>query len=229
MKYIYLITSPSGKQYVGKCTLPAEQKSAMYQSSAKYFHNIKRPILVAIRKYGWDNMKFEIIEQNDNWTTIELNTREKYWIQHYKTLHNGYNITGGGDGHDSESAKLFWANVSDEWKQKRALNCSKGQKQRYLKSSDSQITRQKKSDSHKGTYIIESPDGRQWKTKLGLKEFAEKFQKELKISHWGLFNAYRKCYNKQNNVIIRKNTNTWKVIRIDKSDSRNLLEARSKD
>lgn len=219
MKYVYLITSPSGKQYVGKCTLPPEQKSVMYQSSAKYFLKIKRPILVAIRKYGWDNMKFEIIDRNDNWTTQELNAREKYWIQHYNTLHNGYNITPGGDGHDSESAKLFWTNVSDEWKQKRAVNCSKGQKRRYSKSLDSKLTRQRKSDSHKGTYIIESPTGQKWTTELGLKEFAEQFQKELQISYWSLFNAYRKCYNKQDDIIIRKNTNKWKVTRVDKPDS----------
>ena len=86
MKYIYLITSPSGKQYVGKCTLPLEQKAVLYQSAAKYYPDIKRPILIAIRKYGWDNMKFEIIEQNNKWTTQDLNTREKYWIQYYLSL-----------------------------------------------------------------------------------------------------------------------------------------------
>ena len=229
MKYIYLITSPSGKQYVGKCTLPLEQKAVMYQSSAKYFPNIKRPILIAIRKYGWDNMKFEIIEQNNKWTTQDLNTREKYWIQHYKTLHDGYNITGGGDGHDSESAKLFWSNASTEWKQKRALNCSKGQLKRFKDNPDSEKTKKLKSDAHKGSYRIESPDGRVWITDVGLKEFAEQFRSELKISYWGLFNAYRKCYNKQDSIVVRKNTNNWKVTRIDKSDSRNLLETRAKD
>ena len=229
MKYIYLITSPSGKQYVGKCTLPLEQKAVLYQSAAKYYPDIKRPILIAIRKYGWDNMKFEIIEQNNKWTTQDLNTREKYWIQYYKTLHTGYNITGGGEGHDSESAKLFWANASSDWKQKRALNCSKGQLKRFEDNPESEKTKKRKSDAHNGSYRIESPDGRVWETDIGLKGFAEQYQTELKISYWGLFNAYRKCYNKQDSIVIRKNTNNWKVTRIDKSDSRNLLEARSKD
>lgn len=227
MKYIYLITSPSGKQYVGKSTLLLEQKAIIYQSSAKYFLDIKRPILVAIRKYGWDNMKFEIIERNDNWTTLDLNAREKYWIEYYETLRNGYNVTAGGDGHDSESAKLFWQRASEEWKRQRASNCSIGQKKRYAKNSDSDQTKKRKSDSHKGTYKIESPDGRQWITDLGLKEFAEKFQKELKISYWSLFNAYRKCYNKRSNTVDKKNTNNWKVTRVDKPDRRNLLETRS--
>ena len=215
MKYIYLITSPSGKQYVGKSTVDPDQKSMLYQSAAKYFPNIKRPILESIRKYGWDTMKFVIIESDDNWTPNELNEREKFWIQHYNTLNVGYNVTAGGDGHDSESAKIFWQNVSESWKKQRAVNCSLGQKQRYSKSADSALTRKRKSDAHKGTYKITSPDGREWVTTLGLKEFAEIYKKEIKITYWGLFSAYRKCYNNVETTVKRKNENQWKVIRID--------------
>ena len=231
MKYIYLITSPSGKKYIGKCSVDPDAKSTMYQSAAKYFHHIKRPILTAIRKYGWDNMKFEIVERDDSWTTQQLNEREKYWIRYYGTLKSGYNVTSGGDGHDSDSAKLFWAQVSEEWKNKRAENCSKGQKQRYANSGDSDLTKKKKSDSHKGAYRIESPAGQFWETDLGLKEFAEKFKNEIKITYWALFNAYRKCYNSEETSRSRKNTNRWKVTRIDKPsrNSRNLLETRPQD
>ena len=110
-------------------------------------------------------MQFDIIERNDAWTSDELNEREKFWIQHYNTVNVGYNVTAGGDGHDSESAKIFWQNVSDEWKKQRAINCSIGQKQRYARESDSALTRKRKSDSHKGTYQITSPDGKEWITK----------------------------------------------------------------
>lgn len=215
MKYIYLITSPSGKQYVGKSTIDPDQKSVLYQSAAKYFPNVKRPILESIRKYGWDKMKFVIIERNDNWTSDELNQREKFWIQNYNTLNAGYNVTAGGDGHDSESAKIFWQNVSEGWKKKRAVNCSIGQKKRYAKSTDSDETRKRKSNAHKGTYQITSPNGKEWITTLGLKEFAEQYKKELNVTYWVLFSAYRKCYNNTVTTIIRKNANQWKVTRID--------------
>lgn len=215
MKYIYLITSPSGKQYVGKSTIDPDQKSILYQSVAKYFPNIKRPILKSIRKYGWDKMKFVIIERNDNWSSDELNEREKFWIQNYNTLNAGYNVTAGGDGHDSESAKIFWQNVSEDWKKKRAVNCSIGQKKRYAESADSNETRKRKSDAQKGTYQITSPDGKEWITTLGLKEFAEQYQEELNATYWVLFGAYRKCYNNTVTTITRKNANQWKVTRID--------------
>ena len=215
MKYIYLITSPSGKQYVGKSTISVDQKATLYQSSSKYFTHIKRPILESIRKYGWENMRFEIIERNDSWSAAYHNAREKYWIQPYNTRKTGYNVTSGGDGHDSESAKLFWENVSDEWKKKRAINCSIGQKKRYANAKDSDTTKKRKSDSHKGTYKIVSPDGREWITSEGLKSFAETHKDEIKITYWELFGAYRKCYNNTQVVVKRKNENRWKVTRID--------------
>jgi group I intron endonuclease len=215
MKYIYLITSPSGKQYVGKSTLVPEEKSSLYQSAAKYYLDIKRPILESIRKYGWENMSFKIIERNDNWTSKELNDRETFWIKHYDTLKNGYNVTSGGDGHDSESAKISWKNVSEDWKKQRAKNCSIGQKRRYSKSKDSELTKKRKSDAHKGSYRITSPTGQEWLTDCGLKEFAETYQDEIKITYWQLFSAYRKCYNNKQISVKRNNENLWKVERFD--------------
>ena len=51
----------------------------------------------AINKYGWDEMKHEIVEENI--PEHQLNDREKYWIKTYNTIApHGYNLTDGGDG-----------------------------------------------------------------------------------------------------------------------------------
>ena len=64
--------------------------------------------------------------------------------------------------------------------------------------------------------ILETqPDGKEWITTLGLKEFAEQYQEELNATYWVLFGAYRKCYNNTVTTITRKNANQWKVTRID--------------
>ena len=44
--------------------------------------------------YGINHFKIEIIEECDN---SLLNDREKYWIQYYNSLINGYNATLGGE------------------------------------------------------------------------------------------------------------------------------------
>ena len=44
----------------------------------------------AMRRYGIENFSFEVIEECD---VVELNDREKYYIQKYNTLETGYNMS----------------------------------------------------------------------------------------------------------------------------------------
>ena len=46
-------------------------------------------------------MKFEVIDQSQDWTAEQLNQKEIYWIAKYNTLTEGYNMTSGGGGVDS--------------------------------------------------------------------------------------------------------------------------------
>lgn len=217
MSFIYLITSPSGTPYIGQSTSTFEFKKAWYRRFEKY-NRTDRKIANAIKKYGWNNMKFEIIEEDNAWTKKELNDREIYWIAKYKSVEAGYNMTNGGAGLDSETAKQIvtkmWSRASDEWKAGRAKNCSKGQLKRFKDNPESHITKTRKSIAHRGVYRIESPSGRVWITDIGLKAFAELHKDELKISFWQLFTAYRKCYNNKITSRTGKHINNWKVTRI---------------
>ena len=60
MKYIYKITSPSNKVYIGQSTTSIEKKKRWYEKTS--CKNSFRPIMNAIQKYGWDNMIFEVVE-----------------------------------------------------------------------------------------------------------------------------------------------------------------------
>jgi len=216
-KYIYLITSPSSKPYIGQSTVLLEDKIRWYKKLEKY-DKTDRKIANAIKKYGWENMKFEVIEENPKWTKKQLDAREIHWIKYYNSIEQGYNMTKGGDGVNSELARELalkhHQTMSEDKKQQRSKNCSKGQKKRFQESPETTITKQRKSDAHKGKYRIESPDGRIWETDIGLKDFAKKYENELGIGYWRLFNAYRKCYNNTKVTTIRKNYNNWKVTRI---------------
>jgi len=222
MKYVYLITSPSGKRYVGQSKILVEDKIKSYVKIEKHDKS-NRKITNAIKKYGWENMIFEVIEKSNEWTDDFLNQREIYWISYYNSVQTGYNMTAGGDGVDSECARQnalnHHNNMSEQKKKERSQNCSIGQKARFRQNPESDETKQKKSESHKGSYVIESPDGRVWGTSLGLKEFADTFKNEIQMSYWQLFSAYRKCYNNTTTLRKRKDNNNWKVIRIDKPNS----------
>jgi group I intron endonuclease len=106
MGFIYLITSPSGRQYVGQ-TINVKRRILSYKFKAK---NYKGTVIIlrSIKKYGWENHVFEIIEEVSN---DRLDERERHWIEEFKTyIHKypkerGLNLKEGGSGEGSIGVK----------------------------------------------------------------------------------------------------------------------------
>lgn len=91
-KYIvYRHTSPSGKVYIGITSKSARKR---WQNGAGYMPC--KAFYKAILKYGWDNIKHEILFTNLNKDRAEQ--LEIMLIKHYKNLSISYNITDGGKG-----------------------------------------------------------------------------------------------------------------------------------
>lgn len=88
----------------------------------------------AFRKYGIENFEISILEECDS---TDLDEKEKYWISHYKTVENGYNVGVGG--------KVLSENInSEEAKKKRiasflANEKNNGEKHPRAKLSDEQV------------------------------------------------------------------------------------------
>lgn len=103
MFYIYCFTNKiTGKRYIGQ-TNNVEKRKRGHKSVAfnPKANGYQLPFYCAIRKYGWDNFDFEVLEEIDEAFGREyLNEREVYFISFYQTLisQNGYNYTKGGEG-----------------------------------------------------------------------------------------------------------------------------------
>lgn len=119
----------NGKVYIGQSsdikTRWSDHKRTAKDSSRNGYNY---PLYRAIRKYGFENFKFEIIEEC---LEEELNDKEKYYIQLYRSCinfedSNGYNQTLGGDNCNRG------INLSEETKQK----ISKANKGRLLGSKN---------------------------------------------------------------------------------------------
>lgn len=96
--YIYLITNlVNGKLYVGCTRVSIARRWAQHCSAARKGSSLA--IHRAIRKYGVDNFKIEVLEVAN---TIELMlSAEIRWItSHNCIVPNGYNLTMGGEGVD---------------------------------------------------------------------------------------------------------------------------------
>lgn len=84
---VYMITSPSGKKYVGQTKRNVWLRWNEHKSGKSCCHGLWH----AICKYGWKAMKCEVLE--DNIDFLNLDKREEYWIGFHNTMKpNGYNI-----------------------------------------------------------------------------------------------------------------------------------------
>lgn len=184
--YIYRIVSPNGKIYVGKTSIDPEKRWKQHEKS-------NLPIGCAIRKYGFENMSFEILcfcFSND-----EANKLEIHYIDKFDCLRSGYNCTVGGEGtvgythseyskskmSKSKSGKnnvFFGRKLSDVEKQRlRIANLGKPK---------SESTRNKISESLKGSNSPAYRDDIKIDDILDMKEKGyslRKISRELKTNH----------------------------------------------
>lgn len=89
----------NGKKYIGQ-SVDIEDRWRDHKWLANNSYSAKYPLYNAIRKYGLNNFDFSVIEECE---INQLNNREIYWIEYYKTFvyqtnSQGYNLTRGGDG-----------------------------------------------------------------------------------------------------------------------------------
>ena len=104
--WIYKITNiQNNKVYIGQTIRPIKDRFNRHINDA--LNNIiDTHFARAIRKYGRENFQIEIIDtaQSQN----ELNEKERYWIQYYNSVKEGYNETDaiskcGGNTYQSKT------------------------------------------------------------------------------------------------------------------------------
>lgn len=105
MTGIYKITNlVNGKSYIGQSVSISERWRAHrhrpFNSNSKQYNS---PLYRAIRKYGLQNFKFEVLEQCEKDC---LDKKEIAYIKYYNTTNPdfGYNLTSGGSGNASTDA-----------------------------------------------------------------------------------------------------------------------------
>lgn len=101
---LYRHIFPNRKMYVGITKKPVRRRWSNgqgYRNQPKMAH--------AIEKYGWGSVTHEVLLTC--LTQDEAKFWERFYIQKFDTVRNGYNITCGGDG-------LFGVKLSEETKRK---------------------------------------------------------------------------------------------------------------
>lgn len=87
-----IINTVNGKIYIGQTIKTLEERKQQHLAS---FKTLNTKLYLAMRKYGVENFKFEVVCYADN--IDELNRLESYYIRKYDTVNTGYNMGYGGD------------------------------------------------------------------------------------------------------------------------------------
>jgi group I intron endonuclease len=95
------INITNGKSYIGQTIFPLDKRKSEHEYMSTYYTKTKIAFYYAIRKYGVDNFKWEVIDSAIN--QEELNTKEVEAIKSFRTFlgfedSKGYNMTLGGGG-----------------------------------------------------------------------------------------------------------------------------------
>ena len=137
---VYSAKSPSGKYYIGITIYPLKKRMRQHEIRSEKRKTNLPAFHSAIKKYGFDNFEWEIIE--DNITSWEkLCELEIYYIIKYDSYNNGYNLTKGGEG-------SFGRKHSEETKEKirKSINeYNRGEREPYSqkpKRSQSEVNRE---------------------------------------------------------------------------------------
>jgi len=190
---IYLLTSPSGKQYVGQTWEFEKRMSDYRRGDCK-----DQPALYsAIRKYGWENFTCVIIAQGIQ-TQDALDATEDAFIMLLNTLSpHGYNLRrGGGGGKMSEESRAKMSassrgqvpwnkgkSVSDETRAKMSA-ANSGEKHPLFGKSPSAETRKKISAANRGKKRSPEAVAKTAAANRGKKR-SDETRKKMSASHCG--------------------------------------------
>lgn len=174
MYTVYRHTTPSGKVYIGLTKQKPRkrwQKGKGYQTQKKFYR--------AIEKYGWDNIKHEILWQGED--EKEAERLEKRLIEKHNSTNNkfGYNISPGG---------LYNNEISEETIAKSKASRAKPEYRLWLKNmnekrwSDPEAHRMM-SERFKGErnpmYGTKQSEERQKLAKETLQPYTDKLKKKV--------------------------------------------------
>ena len=143
----------TGESYIGYAVKGLKKRKSDHKTSAKngngcYFHN-------AIRKYGWDNFNWILLEKGITDFEI-LQELEIYWIEQFDTFHNGYNLTKGGGGslgfhHTKETRRKMSEDRKNppEEIRRKISESTRGEKNGHYGKHHTEEAKRKMSDAHK--------------------------------------------------------------------------------
>lgn len=153
MAYIYQIENDINRKiYIGKTEFSIEKRFKEHCIDAFKERNEKRPLYLAMRKYGIEHFHISLIEETDI-----PEEREIYWIEEKQSFKSGYNATRGGDGTryiDYEKVILTYQKVQNCKEVARLLGISSDSVSNILKNKNINIKTSQEINKENSSKIV---------------------------------------------------------------------------
>lgn len=170
---VYKHTAPNGKVYIG-----ITKNDVKIRWKSGYGYKQQRLFWRAIQKYGWDNIKHEVLVSG--LSADEAKDKEVELILSLKSNNPlyGYNVTSGGDGTreysptDKTRHKIRMALIGNKMSEESKRKMSESQRERFKKHPKG------KSSNETRKLISEKTKGRK-SPNLGKFGYANKTSKEV--------------------------------------------------
>ena len=179
-----MLTSPSGRSYIGQTRQPLEKRLRQHREEGGC------PLIYdAIKKYGWDNIEVTVLHEQV--PVNDLLWLERHCIAIFNTYHDGYNLTPGGEispMHTPEARAKMSATKKAQG-ERGELACQSP----AHRASNSATTR---AQGERGELWMQSDEGRAW---------ASSYQKELVAQgkHWNQQPKFRKTISEAQKALWR--------------------------
>ena len=161
MAFIYSFLFPNGKMYIGftKRSKVEDRWNEHYKGSLKEGCAKQSKLYNAIRKYGFDNIKKEVLYESED-IDFTLHVMEDYYINFYNTIENGYNNCKGGGkfpilcGSENPASKRKNKPMSQWFSAEQIKNHKRSMKKRHTGANNTHARKVKIIDPNGKEYII---------------------------------------------------------------------------
>ena len=103
-----IVNFQNGACYVGQTVDTQTRKQTHFRGLKRGTH-FNKHLQRAYDKYGRSAFYFEILETGIDY--ISIDNREIFWISHFDSFRNGYNMTAGGNSPTCEGTSCKWNDV----------------------------------------------------------------------------------------------------------------------
>lgn len=179
---VYLLTSPSGKRYVGQ-TWDFQQRKRDYKNKQAYGQSALHHAIV---KYGWDNFAVDVLASGIQ-DQSTLDKVESAFIALLNTLSpHGYNLTTGGKGGKLSEETRKKMSASHKGK-KMPLDAVEKSAAAHRGKPLSSEHRAKLSDALKGKTLSQKHRDKIGASKIGVKRkpFSKEWRENMSVAQKG--------------------------------------------